>query len=467
MSDDETPTDLLTTLNDEFPCRAPQLHCLAALIGTDDSPSPPTIVLHGLAATGKTLILRSFLERAQASFTWIACHECITSRQLCERIAAGVSANVGSSSSSSSNNNASYKAENPSSLAVHLSTVLKGVERKHFLVLDRADRQREASVLPALARLGEVVPGLSVLFVISVTRPGSLNCGGEVPHVAFTPYTKEESIRVLAKYVRRIGHGDDDGDGGEEGERTEEDAKEESYVWQKFCGTVWDSLAKGTARIVVQFRAIVDEMWEPFVEPIAEGRYGTRNYSSLYLLQKDVFKRETNVVDSVLPRGGSNGGGGGGGRVHDLPYYSKFLLCAAYLASYNPQRQDALFFMKAGDHKKKRRGGGARGGGGKRQSKNRKIHRRLLGPQAFSLERLQAIFLAILPRKTPSCTSVDVQMQVATLTSLRLMVKAGGAAAAGGDVLDAGAKWRVNVGWEYVRGVAKSVRFDVEDFVAE
>ena len=46
------------------------------------------------------------------------------------------------------------------------------------------------------------------------------------------------------------------------------------------------------------------------------------------------------------------------GIAHDLPYYSKFLLCAAYLASYNPPRADALLFTKAGEGKKRKRGGG-------------------------------------------------------------------------------------------------------------
>lgn len=276
----------------------------------------------------------------------------------------------------------------------------------------------------------------------------------------------------MSKYVRRITKIPSEGDDGEEEEEeyTEEDAKEELYVWEKFCGTVWDSLAKGVARNIVQFHEAVDKMWVQFVQPIAKGEYGTRNFSSLYLLQKDMFKRETSVIDSVLPPAAA-------GRttamksefdpylehsstwiaadyffidVHDLPYYSKFLLCAAYLASYNPSRQDSLFFMKASDFSKKRRRGGGRG----RPAKNRKvyfsdnlllvievsirpflslfdpifvqfyyflyrhanikhldqIHRRLLGPQAWPLERMLAIFYAILPHPIPS--SVDIQTQV-------------------------------------------------------
>ncbi len=56
-------------------------------------------------------------------------------------------------------------------------------------------------------------------------------------------------------------------------------------------------------------------------------------------------------------------------------------------------------------------------------------------------------------------------MAIATLASLRLMVRT--SASANADVLDAGAKWKVNVGWEVVRGVARSVGVEIEDFVIE
>ncbi len=54
---------------------------------------------------------------------------------------------------------------------------------------------------------------------------------------------------------------------------------------------------------------------------------------------------------------------------HDLPYYSKYLLCAAYLASYNPAKQDAIYFVKSSEKKRRRRGGGATPG----REKHRKV----------------------------------------------------------------------------------------------
>lgn len=66
--------------------------------------------------------------------------------------------------------------------------------------------------------------------------------------------------------------------------------------------------------------------------------------------------------------------------------------------------------------------------------------------------------------------SADVEMGIATLVSLRLVGKMGsgvGMGGLGGDVLDRGVKWRVLVGWEGARSVARSVGVEMEDFLAE
>lgn len=42
-----------------------------------------------------------------------------------------------------------------------------------------------------------------------------------------------------------------------------------------------------------------------------------------------------------------------------------------------------------------------------------------------------------------------------------------GTAGMGGDAVEAGARWRVNVGWEYALTVGRSIGFEMEEFVAE
>lgn len=109
--------------------------------------------------------------------------------------------------------------------------------------------------------------------------------------------------------------------------------------------------------------------------------------------------------------------------------------------------------------------GGGRSGGGPR-TKHRKIARKLLGAHAFVLERMMAIFTAVRTEwgiGGGSVDDADVGMALATLSSLRLLVRVGG----GGDPLDRSGKWRVNIGWEAVRGLGRSMGVEVEEWLME
>jgi len=140
----------------------------------------------------------------------------------------------------------------------------------------------------------------------------------------------------------------------------------------------------------------------------------------------------------------------------NLPYYTRFILCAAYLASFNPPRQDQILFMKNSERKKRRRNIQKTG----KVQKNRRIPRNLLTPSPFSLDRLIAIVQALLPHQM--APTADVLTQVATLSNLRLLLRAGPAA----DPLDAGCKWRINCGWEYVTSLGRTVGLDMRDWIS-
>jgi origin recognition complex subunit 5 len=145
--------------------------------------------------------------------------------------------------------------------------------------------------------------------------------------------------------------------------------------------------------------------------------------------------------------------------MHELPYNAKYILCAAYLASFNPTKQDPIFFMKTSEKRKKKR---ATGASANRVSKVRRIPRSMLAPSPFPLDRLLAVLHTIVPHTLQQ--NADMLAQVKTLESLRLIVRAG--AVSGGDGIDAGSRWRINCGWEFVAGLARSTGFEIRDYVA-
>lgn len=77
----------------------------------------------------------------------------------------------------------------------------------------------------------------------------------------------------------------------------------------------------------------------------------------------------------------------------------------------------------------------------------------LLGPKAFPVERMLAIFYSIIDNSLED--TINIQMQLTSLTTLRLLVRANNM-----DRLDA-AKYKCNVGFDFIKAVAASVRFEI------
>ncbi|KAI4716217.1 hypothetical protein E4T48_07575 [Aureobasidium sp. EXF-10727] len=448
------PDEVVLSLTNQWPCRDLQIKTLSALLSPRLSISG-TLVVHGPESTGKTGLLKSYLGHSNLKHAFIPCSECITSRHFLERTVAACVEAIEAATDVSLDGIIPARCENLSTLTSSLERLFEGID-KFVLVLDGIDEQREAppTLLPTLARLGQLIPCLSVVMIVTFPHPRLLHLPG-APHVYFSPYTREQAIQIACCQPRQIFIEPLSPSASYPEELAAED---DAWLWSRFCAAVWDSLASGAARDVVTFRSILHKLWRPFVQPIVDGTYGTRDFSKLMVAQRKLFQAESCLLDSVIdePPQDTN--------IltdvtHDLPYYSKWLLCAAYLASFNPPRQDNIYFMKAAERKRRRKGGGAIAG---RESKNRKIPRHLLSPSPFPLDRLLAIVHAVLPHDlTPT---IDVYTQLATLCSLRLLLRT---AVIGGDVLEPGAKWKVNFGWEYALRLARSVGFDITDHVAE
>ncbi|KAI9053967.1 hypothetical protein LZ554_002911 [Drepanopeziza brunnea f. sp. 'monogermtubi'] len=472
---------ILSSLVERFPCRDQQIRTLSTLLSIRGAASR-NIVLHGLEATGKTSVTKALLEelsnpvikeRTNATghpkdslrHAIVKSAECIGGRHLLEQTVGAVAKAVGWKENVA-------RCENLSQLAVELQKFLDGWaasaedevgKRRFVLVFDGIDRQRDAppTLLPALARLGEIIPNLTTVFITTSPRPNFLQFPG-VPHIFFPTYTKPELLQIIALTTP-----------------TPTLPKESRETWLRYCSAVWDSLSKHSGRDILSFRSVCLRLWPRFIKPILDGSLNPTPFTKLLIANRSLFQNDAALVHNIVADSASDKpivpstSAKYTGIGAQLPFYSRLLLVAAYLASFNPPKTDATLFMKAATSKRRKKGGGTALSKGKPgTAKHRKISRNLLGPQAFVVERMLAIFHAI---KEDSLAfgrgkgkvegSADILMAVATLASLRLLVRMGPANTA--DVLDAGTKYRVAVGWEVVRGVGRSVGVEVEDYLAE
>ena len=91
------------------------------------------------------------------------------------------------------------------------------------------------------------------------------------------------------------------------------------------------------------------------------------------------------------------------GKLHtELPYYTKYLLIAAFVASYNPPRLDQRFFTRGGEGRSKKVNS---------MNNGSKMRQQLLGPKAFGVERMLAIFFHMIEDKN-LIPSFDIYTQV-------------------------------------------------------
>jgi origin recognition complex subunit 5 len=133
------------------------------------------LVIYGAEATGKSVITACLLSRlshqtaedeagCDLRYAIVNSAECITARHLYETV-------VGKVADALMWHAAPSRCETVSQLVVELSKVLKDAPRpqgfRFVLVFDAVDRQRDAphTLLPALARLSEIVRGLLSLAI--------------------------------------------------------------------------------------------------------------------------------------------------------------------------------------------------------------------------------------------------------------------------------------------------------------
>jgi origin recognition complex subunit 5 len=264
----------------------------------------------------------------------------------------------------------------------------------------------------------------------------------------------------------------------------------EANLWTKFCAAVYDSLAQSAGRSLPAFKNSCYTLWPRFIAPIIAGTNTSHQFSKLLIAARPFFQDEGFLNPKIVsPRISAPGTSIENGKPASsryvessltstistsqslagltglLPTTARVLLLSAYIASHNTVRHDITLFSTHYSGRKRRRAG-PNSSRANHRNKQRKISRKLLGAHAFLLERLLAIFEAIrtewIPLALLSGIDGDIGMGLATLASLRLLIRVGA-----GDIMDRSGKWRINIGWEIIRGIGRGIGVNIEEWLVE
>lgn len=454
---------------EKVPCRENQLNDLLDLMGEGDEPLPVSVFISGNMATGKSLSVKTVLRYLNFKHVIIDCIECYTPKIMYEAILTGLN-----------DDQVDIKCDSLCELMNNLNTYSS--EQSSYepivLVFDRAERFRnmDQSIMSTFLRLREFCNlNICTFFVTHLIYDNFyFKMGVREPIKLYFPnYNKEELFKIIflhqKAFVRHLtsNHNVDCG--------IKEDL-ERPELFANFLNAFL-SVFYRPCRDLIELQHMARVNFVKYCEPIINKEIKSNDLSKLWRHIAPILKTSLELlylrINTSKPSSQSPCKENKDwqepqsynfentlkeellstktfAQSFELPFYAKFLLIAAYLASYNPPKEDKRLFMKNHGKQRKRL---------QQVKAKAKINEKLntqLGPKIFTLDRLLAIFYAILEEKI-GLTS-NLLAQIATLVELKLI--------AGSKEIDLDAsKYKCIVGYDFISAVAQTVGFNVRKYL--
>ena len=329
---------------------------------------------------------------------------------------------------------------------------LKRTSTNEQLVIVLADAEQLRglgfNLLPGFMRLQALAEkrNLTVVFVSKLPWKKWEIEGLNSPPITlnFPPYSKQQKVQLLTEYLVK-----------NHDLKSIEDDDEKEAFFTNFSDVILGTF-HAVCRSLPQFISVAKMVLPKYAEPVEDGQVEASNSRSLYRHAEPYLKE---CLMTANLKENSSGSLESTVRLNvELPFYSKFLLISAYIASYNPASSDKRFFMKSGGKIKKMRNtvaAAAKIAAHKRSSQ-------LLGPKLFPMDRMLAIFYVIVDTQGVHCSS-EILTQISSLVSLGLLTQVGNHCS-----LDTGLdspKFKCNVGLDFIRLVSKNVRFEIHNYL--
>jgi len=410
-------------LNAEFPFRKAQVDTLCNLLMEDDDVLPPCIFVHGLPSTGKTSLITRLLHfiRKSVKLSIVNSVCCYTSRFLFEPILKDLL-------QIKQSDNKSYRCDNFMQFLNFLKQAKIENERV-IIVLDKCELLEHEQVI-IFSKLQELIKSCQFcVILISQVSSAKFDKDLDFLPIEFEQYNSAEMSEILS-----VNKPDD----------------WSMEVYKNFL-TVFMGSFYGSCRDLVELTHLAKLLFTKYVEPIQDGSCAEINQHLLFRKISPTIQLLLNNVYLGTSLESVDGLSDEKTKFEklalDLPYYAKYFLIAAYIASFNSPKYDKQLFVKASNKKKKSK---------KISKKSENSTNELVGPKHFSLDRLLAIFYAIIEENTNM--TANLLAQINTLADLGLLIRLGD------GKLDT-PKYKCSVSFECVNNIARTVKFNIDKYL--
>lgn len=428
----------------KYPGRCNEIDQLLQFFGNKNEPYPPCVYIYGGPSTGKSSIVSSLFKLLKIRHATVNLVECYSTRILFETIL-----NQLMDHKIDPYNGAPYaKCENLMSFVSQIEKISSdkpGYLDGTVIVLDKAEELRdiEINLLPAFLNLQELT-GVKISVVLlseivyekyfyrlNVVEPIKLH---------FPQYTREQFMQILPKdfdYVAKL-------------IKNKLNLDIDGNLYECYLN-LFLSVFYQKCRDLQELRHMNQKMFPFYCEPIAKKLLTPKDSLKLYKLISPIFQSSLELLYLRITEPGF---GNKPRRVSShlqLPVYGRYLLVAAYLASYNSPKDDKRLFTK--HHGKKRKTSNDI----KQKSKVSEQLNVQIGPKAFTLNRLLAIFYTILEDKVGFNNHLLVQ--VSSLVQLQLL-----SLVSDESNLDE-PKYKCTVSFEVIQDISSLMGFNVRKYL--
>ncbi|XP_058830361.1 origin recognition complex subunit 5 [Topomyia yanbarensis] len=464
----------------QYPCRESLIRKLYQYYGTGD-PFPPAVYLYGHTSTGKSTILRAFLPLLEyTKYAILNAIECYTNKILFETI---INRLEGHTLSVENGYASLVSADSMKDFVAQLQRLSS--EFSYVIVMENAERIRDMdhNVLPMLLQLPEATGlNISVLLVSDLPFEKYHIRTGLPPVIKLfaAEYSKNEILVILKNDFRKV---QDKLEAsivtGKGTPLSEEEIQKRLKILSNLTLDFYEnylniflSVFYKVCRDLKELQLVSLECYQKYCEPVLDGSIEQTDVQKLWrhiskamkIALGTIYMRMGNVNQDTIRQTIDHQPSEASeqqqtmkrlAQTLELPFYAKYLLIAAYLASHNAAKEDKRLFMKNHGKQKKRM-----------QSviAKAKVSEKMatqLGPKSFTVDRLLAIFYAILDDKVG--LTCNLLAQISTLIHLKFLIFASGE----GSVMEGSARLQCTVGMDFIVHIGKMCGFNVRQYLCD